>query len=160
MELENSRFSYFDIEDEHFYVDYDSTKESKFSAYDSKVNVIGDIYISPKSVISEGKIITNESNFLSDQFNLTSGSIISKNTEVELNYLGYPQNVLKSNNVEFKYDIAKNTINLVAEYFDEKNYILPFYETHTSLLNSSWEIDKNTIVFTNPKQESQILLKL
>ncbi len=153
MELENSRFSYFDIEDEHFYVDYDSAKESKFSAYDSKVNVIGDIYISPKSVISEGKIITNGSNFLSDQFNLTSRSIISKNTEVELNYLGYPQNVLKSNNVEFKYDIAKNTINLVAEYFDEKNYILPFYETQTSLLNSSWEIDKNTIVFTNPKSD-------
>ena len=97
MELENSRFSYFDIEDEHFYIDYDSAKESKFSAYDSKVNVIGDIYLSPKSVISEGKIITNGSNFLSDQFNLTSGSIISKNTEVELNYLGYPQNVLKSN---------------------------------------------------------------
>ena len=52
--------------------------------YDDEVEIIGDIYFSSDKVTSYGKIETNNSSFISDNFSYNQNLIISENTSLKL----------------------------------------------------------------------------
>ena len=65
IEMTNLDFRYYNEKDEYFYLHYDSTQNSKITAYENKAEIIGDLIVSSDRVSSYGKIITNNSTFIS-----------------------------------------------------------------------------------------------
>ena len=96
------------VKDDYIYLHYDSINNNKVYAYDKNVEVIGDLIISPTAVTSTGKVRTNSSKFISDNFSFSDELLISESTEVTLNHNNHKLGLLKAEDVFFKFDIMAN----------------------------------------------------
>ena len=65
LELSDMLFSYYNTDDDYVFFDYDSLESSQVIAYNDRVQIIGDTYVSSNSVKSEGIVITNGSTSVS-----------------------------------------------------------------------------------------------
>ena len=142
-------FSYYNLNDDYIYFQYDSSELHNVKAYNQNVEIIGDVYVYSNSVFSEGSIKTNNSSFVSDEFNYNKSFVVSEYTNVILNHIDYSSGLLKGNDLFFKYDINENIIELKSSFYDERNFELPSYYFTTSLNEATWNIDENFLMLTS-----------
>ena len=144
-ELSDMLFSYYNMDNDYVFFDYDSLKSSQVIAYNNRAQIIGDIYISSNSVKSEGAVIANGSTFLSDEFSYNDSFIVSEDTDVSLEHPSHKGGLLKGKNLFFKFDLAQNSIDAKSSYYDNENFVLPYYDLTTSLNEAVWKIDENLL---------------
>ena len=160
MELSDLDFTYYNLNNDYVYLNYDSTDNSKAYVYDKNVEVFGDIIISPKKVTSEGEIRTNNSQFVSDNFSFSDELLISENTDVILLHNKHKSGLLNAEGVFFKFDIMANEMEFRSSFFDENNFLLPHYKVSSSLSYANWLINDNKIYLSAEIDENHYFYPL
>ena len=84
IELTNLDFRFFNEQEDFAFFKYDSILDPNILGYGGEVEIIGDIYVSSDKVTSYGKIETNNSSFISDNFSYNQNLIVSENTSLKL----------------------------------------------------------------------------
>lgn len=162
MELSNSEFSFYNFSEDYIHLRHDSSSSksknsnSFFTAFEQSIEVEGDLWVSNKYLKSEGKLIYNNSFFISDEFLFDSKKINSKLSDVRLNHKLYKSHFLESDNTALTIDIIDQKISLDTEYIEDKNFFLPFNNTHTSMNHVEWDIQNEEVHFSN-KTKSNFL---
>ena len=154
IEMTNLDFRYYNEKDEYFYFHYDSTQNSKITAYENKAEIIGDLIVSSDRVSSYGKIITNNSTFISDDFSYNNNFMISDMATLDIYTPNHNKGLLSAEDVFFKYDVIKNEMEFNSPFYDESNFVLPQYELTTSLTNAIWNIGNETLTITSEEKET------
>ena len=145
IEFTNLDFRFFNEQEDFAFFKYDSILDPNILGYGGEVEIIGDIYVSSDKVTSYGKIETNNSSFISDNFSYNQNLIVSENTSLKLSASNHPKGLMEAEDVFFKYDLAKNKMEFKSLFFDERNFIFPEYDLSTSLSNAEWLISKGSI---------------
>ena len=84
IEFTNLDFRFFNEQEDFAFFKYDSILDPNILGYGGEVEIIGDIYVSSDKVTSYGKIETNNSSFISDNFSYNQNLIVSENTSLKL----------------------------------------------------------------------------
>ena len=162
MELSNLEFSFYNSSDDFVHIRHDSSasdnenSKSYFSAFDKSMEIVGDLLISNEYLKSEGKLLYNNSVFISDEFLFDFKKVNSKFSDVRLNHKLYKSHFLESDNKTLVIDVFDKKISLFNEYIEDENFYLPFNKTHTSMNHVEWDIIKEEVHFSN-KTKSNFL---
>ena len=162
MELSNLEFSFYNSSDDFVHIRHDSSasnnenSKSYFSAFDKSMEIVGDLLISNEYLKSEGKLLYNNSVFISDEFLFDFKKVNSKFSDVRFNHKLYKSHFLESDNKTLVIDVFDKKISLFNEYIEDENFYLPFNKTHTSMNHVEWDIIKEEVHFSN-KTKSNFL---
>ena len=147
MELSNLEFSFYNSSDDFVHIRHDSSSsnnensKSYFSAFDKSMEIVGDLLISSEYLKSEGKLLYNNSVFISDEFLFDFKKVNSKLSDVRLNHKLYKSHFLESDDKTLVMDVFDKKISLFNEYIENENFYLPFNKTHTSMNHVEWDIN-------------------
>ena len=128
----------------------------EFQAFDKSMEIVGDLLISNEYLKSEGKLLYNNSVFISDEFLFDFKKVNSKFSDVRFNHKLYKSHFLESDNKTLVIDVFDKKISLFNEYIEDENFYLPFNKTHTSMNHVEWDIIKEEVHLSN-KTKSNFL---
>jgi hypothetical protein len=123
-------------------------EENKYNFYNDRIEIKGNINYIKDSLKGLGEATMDKAIFTSNDFKLKANTFESPKSDISIKTPDSKSIAFSINNASFKIDFKNNTGNF-SNNEKEVYSKLPFYHYITNANDYDWNIDSNTITFTN-----------
>lgn len=119
-----------------------------FAFYNNTASLNGIVTVTKTGTYGSGKLTTRGSTVSSREFNFNSNDFGARHARFEVKTGNPDKPALAGNDINLKFDLDRNFVNISPEVKGVAAFEFPFTEFKTSLPNARWDLSTQKIVMT------------